>query len=117
VTQVNNGIIQLDEPKSCIGYDDTTITNLKIIFDDDQGYNNKNSYGVKRYGEQSFGYEIEIDDELFSAKEGEYNACLQVLRDNCCILDNCIPTAYQQNKRTSEYDDVFSHQNPEKKYK
>ena len=42
-------------------------------------------FGVYFYGGQ---YEYQIDDMYFATEEGVYNACLQVLLNNCKMLCN-----------------------------
>lgn len=97
VTRANNGTIKLNEC-SCKGYDDTTKSNLGLgslgVETSHDGDGNEwqahwyIGYGVHFYGGH---YTYQIHDMIFDTKEGVYNACLQVLRNNCQILSTLVP--------------------------
>ncbi|GFH55682.1 predicted protein [Chaetoceros tenuissimus] len=96
VTLANNGKITLDEC-SCKGYDDVTKSNLGLGYLAVETDNNGNK---KVPGFGSIGYYVyfyrgqytyQIHDMVFDTEEGVYNACLQVLRNNCQILSTLVP--------------------------
>lgn len=97
VTRANNGTIKLNEC-SCKGYDDTTKSNLGLgylgvtTFYDGDG-NEGQGYWYIGYGVDFYGgyYAYQIHDVEFDTEEGVYNACLQVLRNNCEMLSTLVP--------------------------
>ena len=81
VAQANSRDIQLTDC-SCHEYDDATTTNLQLSYvDSSLGYH---GWQVSSYGE-TYEYMIQDVAHFFKSQE-EYDACLQVLRNQCGAL-------------------------------
>jgi len=94
VTQANNGKIQLNVC-SCEEHVGATYSYFSMghtineTYHDDDG-NKWQVYGTIGFGVHFYGgeYTYQIHDMMFSTEEGTYNACLQVLLNNCEMLSN-----------------------------